>query len=56
VLLFCGETAEVAESFARQDPYVLNGLIQSWSIRPWLTVVGRDAQVPLPAVLNPSSD
>jgi uncharacterized protein YciI len=48
VLLFCGETAEVAESFARQDPYVLNGLVHSWSVRTWLTVVGRDSQVPLP--------
>lgn len=53
VLLFCGETSAAAERFALEDPYVLNGLIQSWSVRPWLTVVGRDAQVPLPPTQNP---
>lgn len=48
VLLFCGTSPEVAERFAQRDPYVLNGLVESWSVRPWLTVVGRDAQIPLP--------
>lgn len=47
VLLFCGTTPEVAEQFAQCDPYVLNGLVRSWTVRPWLTVVGRDAQLPL---------
>jgi len=54
VLLFCGETSAAAERFAREDPYVLNGLVQSWSVRPWLTVVGRDAQVAVPPASNPS--
>lgn len=48
VLLFTGESAAAAETFARADPYVLNGLIASWRVREWTTVVGKDAQVALP--------
>ena len=40
VLLFKGETEAVAEQFALTDPYVKNGLVRSWYVRPWLTVVG----------------
>lgn len=47
VLLFKGASAEVAERFARQDPYVQNGLVQSWRVRPWTTVVGADASSPV---------
>ena len=48
VLLFKGDSPAAAEAFARADPYVLNGLIARWRVREWTTVVGRDAQVPLP--------
>jgi uncharacterized protein YciI len=47
VLLFRGETAEVAARFARQDPYVTNGLVTRWRVREWTTVVGRDAAMPV---------
>jgi len=40
VLVFRGRSAEVAESFARADPYVVNGLVTSWHVREWVTVVG----------------
>jgi uncharacterized protein YciI len=40
VLLFRGASAEVAERFAAGDPYVLNGLVTRWRVRPWTTVVG----------------
>jgi uncharacterized protein YciI len=43
VLLFQGESADVAETFARNDPYVVNGLIKSWRVRHWTTVVGEGA-------------
>ena len=43
VLLFKGNSPEVAESFARVDPYVRNGLVTSWRVREWTTVVGKDA-------------
>lgn len=40
VLVFKGENASVAEDFARNDPYVQNGLITEWSVRPWSVVIG----------------
>jgi uncharacterized protein YciI len=54
LLLFQGESPEPARRFAESDPYVRNGLVSSWEVRPWLTVVGRDAQVPLPLGLGRS--
>lgn len=43
VLLFKGETPDVAQAFAKADPYVVNGLVRSWKVREWMTVVGTDA-------------
>jgi uncharacterized protein len=48
VLLFRGSSPAAAEAFAKSDPYVLNGLVTRWRVREWTTVVGRDAEVPLP--------
>ena len=47
VLLFRGESPQVAESFARTDPYVTNGLVASWRVREWATVVGEGAANPI---------
>lgn len=49
LILFKGETPEVVERFVRDDPYVNNGLVRSWRIREWATVVGADAASPLRA-------
>jgi uncharacterized protein len=46
LLLFHGETAHGAETFARADPYVANGLVTAWHVREWTTVVGPDATMP----------
>jgi len=40
VLVFKGATPEVAEQFAQNDPYVKNGLIVEWQVRPWTVVIG----------------
>ena len=40
VLIFKGESPGIAESFAKNDPYVKNGLIAEWSVRPWTVVIG----------------
>jgi len=40
VLIFKGESARVAEEFALNDPYVKNGLIKQWHVRPWTVVIG----------------
>ena len=47
VLLFRGETAAVAEQFAREDPYVVSGLVERWRVREWTTVAGADAAQPV---------
>lgn len=40
LLVFKSETAAPVEDFVRKDPYVLNGLVKRWEIRPWTVVVG----------------
>lgn len=40
VLIFKSESPKIAEDFAKNDPYVKNGLIKSWEVRPWTVVVG----------------
>jgi uncharacterized protein YciI len=52
VFLFRGDSPQAAEDFAKSDPYVLNGLVTRWWVREWTTVVGRDAEVPLPQNLS----
>jgi uncharacterized protein YciI len=47
LLLFQGDTPAAAEAFAKQDPYVQNGLILSWKVLPWTTVVGPQAATPV---------
>jgi len=49
-LLFKSTSPEAAESFAKNDPYVKNGIVTGWKVRPWMTVVGDDpAKKVLPA-------
>lgn len=47
LLLFRGDSPEVAEAFARTDPYVVNGLVSRWRVREWTTVVGERAATPV---------
>ncbi|HVB12056.1 MAG TPA: YciI-like protein [Nitrososphaerales archaeon] len=39
-LVFRGPTPVFAENFAKNDPYVKNGLVTSWRVRKWMTVIG----------------
>ncbi|HEU5415669.1 MAG TPA: YciI-like protein [Candidatus Angelobacter sp.] len=43
VLIFRGDSAELVEQFAKNDPYVLNGLVKQWRVRKWNTVIGDGA-------------
>jgi uncharacterized protein YciI len=47
ILLFRGDSPAVAEAFAREDPYVKNGVVTSWRVREWTTVAGKDAATPV---------
>ena len=48
ILLFRGSSPEAAERFAKNDPYVRNGLVKQWRVREWTTVLGPLAESPLP--------
>ncbi len=47
VLLFFADSKSVPEKFAREDPYVVNGLVTSWRVREWTTVAGPNAATPI---------
>ena len=42
LLVFNVDDKSKVEAFAREDPYVLNGLAKKWEIRPWNVVVGNE--------------
>ncbi|CAN5723573.1 hypothetical protein BH23GEM8_BH23GEM8_11960 [soil metagenome] len=46
-LLFYDVAPDVAKRFANAEPYVINGLVTSWRVREWATVVGHDPAVNL---------
>jgi uncharacterized protein len=47
LLIFRGPDSSAAENFARNDPYVRNGLVKQWEVRPWTVVIGGgDAAAP----------
>jgi len=35
-------TREAAEAFAAGDPYVINGLVSRWEVRPWAIAIGAE--------------
>jgi uncharacterized protein YciI len=39
LLVFKGDSPRAAEEFARSDPYVRNGLVAEWRVRPWVVVI-----------------
>ena len=45
-LLFRTDSAEIPAAFAAGDPYVRQGLVVGWTIKPWWTVVGPEAEQP----------
>ena len=42
LLIFRASDKSVAENFATNDPYVKQGLVRTWKVRPWTVVVGQD--------------
>jgi len=39
LLIFRAADRSIPEEFARHDPYVVNGLVRRWSVRPWGQVI-----------------
>ena len=44
LLVFRAEDKSKVEDFARNDPYVVNGLVKKWEVCPWKVVVGNEPQ------------
>jgi uncharacterized protein YciI len=49
VLVWRTDDPSVVERFVGDDPYVRQGLVTSWTIRPWTVVIGDEAP-PAPVV------
>jgi uncharacterized protein len=43
VLVWRTDDHSLIERFIDGDPYVRNGLVTSWTIRPWSVVIGEEA-------------
>jgi uncharacterized protein len=41
LLVFQSDGPQAAEAFAAADPYVKNGLVTRWKVRPWTVVIGQ---------------
>ena len=48
LLVFSAESAAPVEAFALADPYVIEGLVTAWRVRPWNIVVGAGPALPRP--------
>ena len=42
LIIFRADNKSVVEDFARKDPYVVNGLVKKWEVRPWRIAVGQE--------------
>ncbi len=51
LIVFCVDDKSTVEAFARKDPYVVNGLVKKWEVRPWKVVVGHEQRVSSPVPL-----
>ena len=56
VLLFQGNSPDVAENFAKADPYVTSGAVKRWYVREWTTVAGKDATAPIRPKAAPATN
>ena len=49
LLLFQTDSPDSVEAFAKEDPYVTDGVVSRWQVQKWDTVLGPGAAHPLPA-------
>jgi len=45
LLVFRVAQRSIVEEFAKNDPYVINGLVLKWEVRPWTVVIGDQWEV-----------
>jgi len=49
LLVFRASDRSVAEHFARNDPYVIRGLVSRWEVRSWAVVTGNETSAGSPS-------
>ena len=54
MLIFRAEDKSTVEEFAKNDPYVKEGIVKKWTIRQWTVVVGQDPSETPPGIPSPS--
>ena len=42
LIIFRGDSPDIAIFFAERDPYVGHGLVKRWEVRPWTVVIGAE--------------
>ncbi|HEV3238051.1 MAG TPA: YciI-like protein [Gemmataceae bacterium] len=45
LLVFRAPDSSVVEKFVASDPYVTQGLVTRWEIRPWNVVIGNEPSI-----------
>ena len=48
LLVFRAPERSVAEDFAKNDPYVIRGLVTRWDVRSWAVVIGNEPSDAIP--------
>jgi uncharacterized protein YciI len=43
MLVFAVDDPAIVRKFAEEDPYVKNGVVTKWRVRPWTVVLGSEA-------------
>lgn len=46
LLVFNAASASEVEEFAKNDPYVIHGLVTAWRVREWTVVIGGESDNP----------
>jgi uncharacterized protein YciI len=54
MLIFRAADKSTVEEFAKNDPYVKEGIVKRWTIRQWTVVVGQDPSETPPGIPSPS--
>ena len=46
LLIFRADSPATVEEWVRADPYVTNGIVVGWKVRPWNLVIGAEPAAP----------
>jgi uncharacterized protein YciI len=51
LLIFRVPERSIVEDFARNDPYVIQGLVTRWQVRSWAVVIGNELPDATPGIV-----